>query len=69
MSGIGGYMPRKDRRYVPSAVPDPSRCSVCHGRYLQGPFVDSLHICKEPPMWQAMPILRFEPFEVTGEAA
>jgi len=63
MSGVGGYMPRKDRRYVPP-VPDDGvpRCERCHAR-LDLCVVSPVHICKEVTFGTPILPLRFETFQ------
>jgi hypothetical protein len=48
MSGVGGYMPRKDRRHVPSEPDDGiPRCGFCRARLdIVTPW-NQPHICKE----------------------
>jgi len=61
MSGVGGYMPRKDRRYVPP-VPDDGipRCGFCRARLDVGMHP---HICKELTYGTALSPLPFIPIE------
>jgi hypothetical protein len=55
MSGVGGYVRRSERK--PSGPVERYR-RVYHGPYWPHP---------EPPLFQSMPMLRFEPFVVAED--
>jgi hypothetical protein len=64
VSGVGGYVRRQDRRYIPPAPDDGiPRCTRCGARLDIGM---SPHICKEITFGTALSPLRFEEFQDEG---
>ena len=62
MSGVGGYMPRKDRHFVPPPPDDGiPRCELCRARLdIITPW-NQPHICKELTFGTPLPQLPFIP--------
>ena len=63
MSGIGGYMPRRNRRFIPPADDDGiPRCGFCRARLdIVTPW-NQPHIRKEITIGTALAPLRLETF-------